>query len=564
MAFGLLQPDEDLDPAFRQEAAITNATRAAELQNQFLDRQREILHTGPEAFRSKTGRDAVLGADDVLARLESLRQETLDQAANEAQQQLLRGPLSQHRLLEHATVGDHVGRQTRAWRNATAASRLDLLRRQAELDYSDPDTIEALHTASDSASQELSRTMPRDAGDTFVDPGDRPSIWRAAIDAALGKFDFPSAIVLYNRAADRLDPTDLKVLTPQIEAAREFEIGHAYLAKLGLPETQDLAELDSAHQAATAQNQVDWPDSPSQRATNQHFIDVAFGRLKSNVVQASASLGRAVDDWLNQLGPDGRPQVERPPLALWASLSLNDRQRVDEVLKQNAAKAPDLPQREDRRPPASTPQSNEDHLARDLLQSSVDATVPGAYYARLAHQAFGSGNYLTAGGYSIASLLDAAVGVASLGAATKLGGAARAALGTARSAIEDVLHGSAAGLGKAAAALVARSRIKRLPPGSFSIIDWTGYPESLPKPTGPFRLLKGAEYGTARDTANSVNRALHRKTPSLRGKHFHENHPVKFGGDPTDPSNKTVLSRQEHDAVTAWWYQLQREVEQAR
>jgi len=169
MAFGLLQPDEDLDPAFRQEAAITNATRAAELQNQFLDRQREILHTGPEAFRSKTGRDAVLGADDVLARLESLRQETLDQAANEAQQQLLRGPLSQHRLLEHATVGDHVGRQTRAWRNATAASRLDLLRRQAELDYSDPDTIEALHTASDSASQELSRTMPRDAGDTFVE-----------------------------------------------------------------------------------------------------------------------------------------------------------------------------------------------------------------------------------------------------------------------------------------------------------------------------------------------------------------------------------------------------------
>jgi hypothetical protein len=94
-----------------------------------------------------------------------------------------------------------------------------------------------------------------------------------------------------------------------------------------------------------------------------------------------------------------------------------------------------------------------------------------------------------------------------------------------------VLHGSAAGLGKAAAALVARSRIKRLPPGSFSIVDWTGYPESLPKPNGPFRLLEGAEYEAARDAANDANRALHRKTPSLTGKHFHENHPVKFGGE---------------------------------
>lgn len=154
----------------------------------------------------------------------------------------------------------------------------------------------------------------------------------------------------------------------------------------------------------------------------------------------------------------------------------DDRQRVDEVLKQNASKAPDPNQREDRQPLAATSPSNEDHLARDLLQSSVDATVPGAYYARLAHQAFDGGNYLTAGAYSIASLLDAAIGVASLGTATKLGAAARAALGTARSAIDGILHGSAAGVGKAAAALVARSRIKRLPPGSFSIIDWTGYP----------------------------------------------------------------------------------------
>jgi|SRR5471030_436092 hypothetical protein len=61
-ALGALEPGEQLDPGYWDEANRANSTRAAELQNQFLDKQREILHTGPDAYLNKRGRDAVLDA----------------------------------------------------------------------------------------------------------------------------------------------------------------------------------------------------------------------------------------------------------------------------------------------------------------------------------------------------------------------------------------------------------------------------------------------------------------------------------------------------------------------
>lgn len=89
--------------------------------------------------------------------------------------------------------------------------------------------------------------------------------------------------------------------------------------------------------------------------------------------------------------------------------------------------------------------------------------------------------------------------------------------------------------------------------GPFSIRSFPGYPSYLPKPSGPFRVLEGAEQATARTAANNANRALHRADPSLAGKQIHEIQPVKFGGSPTDPANKIPLTRQQHAQVTTWW-----------
>lgn len=96
--------------------------------------------------------------------------------------------------------------------------------------------------------------------------------------------------------------------------------------------------------------------------------------------------------------------------------------------------------------------------------------------------------------------------------------------------------------------------------GSFSITDWTGYPEGLPKPDGPFQLLEGDEYSAARAAANQANRAIHAADPTLNGLQIHEIQPVKFGGNPTDPVNKIPLPPGEHAPATRWWNQLQRDL----
>jgi hypothetical protein len=98
--------------------------------------------------------------------------------------------------------------------------------------------------------------------------------------------------------------------------------------------------------------------------------------------------------------------------------------------------------------------------------------------------------------------------------------------------------------------------------GEFSLIDTTGYPQGAPLPTGVFRMLTNPEYAQARLQANAVNRALHKVDPSLKGMHIHEIKPVKFGGSPTDLSNKISVTPAEHSAMTNFWNRLQRDIEE--
>ncbi|MCK4261257.1 MAG: hypothetical protein KAX49_19950 [Halanaerobiales bacterium] len=100
--------------------------------------------------------------------------------------------------------------------------------------------------------------------------------------------------------------------------------------------------------------------------------------------------------------------------------------------------------------------------------------------------------------------------------------------------------------------------IEELGDGSFKITNWDGYPDGS-KPQGPFKILEGEEYDVARKAANNANRKIHRQNPALKGKDIHEIHPVKFGGSPTDLSNKIPLSRKEHAKFTTWWNRLLKE-----
>jgi YD repeat-containing protein len=112
-------------------------------------------------------------------------------------------------------------------------------------------------------------------------------------------------------------------------------------------------------------------------------------------------------------------------------------------------------------------------------------------------------------------------------------------------------------------AQAAANESARLPEGSFSVRDWSGYPEGVPQPAGPFRLIQDSEYNAARSAANNANRALRRTDPgAFAGRQVHEIHPVKFGGSPTNLGNKIPLSPQLHYQVTTWWNAVMRSVSQ--
>jgi hypothetical protein len=101
------------------------------------------------------------------------------------------------------------------------------------------------------------------------------------------------------------------------------------------------------------------------------------------------------------------------------------------------------------------------------------------------------------------------------------------------------------------------SNAGKITEGSFSITErgWRGYPEGIPRPQGPFRVLEGAEYDAARKAANRANKAIRKAdSGSLVGKEIHEIQPIKFGGSPTDSANKILLPANIHkQQITPWW-----------
>jgi hypothetical protein len=71
---------------------------------------------------------------------------------------------------------------------------------------------------------------------------------------------------------------------------------------------------------------------------------------------------------------------------------------------------------------SATDRSSTGHNA---VQGGINAAVPGAFYATRAQEQFGEGNYGAAVIYGAASLVDAAIGVLTLGESTQLGVAIR-------------------------------------------------------------------------------------------------------------------------------------------
>jgi hypothetical protein len=91
----------------------------------------------------------------------------------------------------------------------------------------------------------------------------------------------------------------------------------------------------------------------------------------------------------------------------------------------------------------------------------------------------------------------------------------------------------------------------------FSVIDWRGYPEGVPKPEGSVNPISGREYEQARQAANNANRAIRRSDPeAVKGRQIHEIKPVKMGGSPVDPSNKVSVDPSTHTQLNTFWQRI--------
>ena len=159
---------------------------------------------------------------------------------------------------------------------------------EAAVNHSDPTKVE-LFAAGAYSTRLRSASQPPDSEAAQASAAQaRSSVYRRAIEAALAADDNRSAIGLYERAKDRLTTDDAGPMQGQIKAVTQRGIAQTYLA--GLPEPtpgepsavfnapKQLADADAAYRAATVRNQADWAHDDSQRAINQHYIDVQFGQ----------------------------------------------------------------------------------------------------------------------------------------------------------------------------------------------------------------------------------------------------------------------------------------------
>ncbi len=299
---------------------FADAVGSEAAQNDFL---RARVGTLDEGLFKREGGDAIAEAPAAESRLATLRDVLVEQARSPDQRAMLGPDLDVHLELARDAIARHVDRQAEAWDHSVRAERIGLLQDRARRDWRNPEKLALYADAAASASDQPEAT--------------RSGLWRAAIDAALAAGQHGAALDLHKDAADHLTPQDADALVAELAIAAQMQKGRDYVADL-LPQPMPAtaAETQAAHDAASARNTADWSHDPEQQATNQHLIDVQFGRHQRGLSEADAARDRAVQDWLARRDAQGNVQTERPPPSLWKQLDAGQRQAVDATLAQNA------------------------------------------------------------------------------------------------------------------------------------------------------------------------------------------------------------------------------------
>ena len=277
-----IDPTLPLGPNDWDEADRANAARVDELNNEFIDLRNGILHDGDDAFFNRTGRDAILVAPEVHAKLEAARQETLGRAANDVQRQWLNETLGKHKIGEHFDIADHAGRQSVAWQKSVNRGRLDRLNQQAGRDHADPKMVEALANASEGSARDHARAsgLPSDSPEAQAEVDSaRLSVYRHAIEASLAKNQPRATLALYEKANV---PRDGQLAAQMKDLAIDVEAEDWIQRHDDVNETTAAAALSASDLSPQAQRrafqkvQQQIASTENARVAEVERLDVAF------------------------------------------------------------------------------------------------------------------------------------------------------------------------------------------------------------------------------------------------------------------------------------------------
>lgn len=378
---GYYDPPPPLDPETRRDLD----TQVEEALNGFIEARQKVLHLEPDAYYRKRGREAVEGVGAITDRLNGLKAEILARAGTDYERRALEERTSALIGLDQEDVRRHVRRELKEWQRQAMTRRIELMRKQAGFNWKDRAALQTYADAAESAARDhgWADGLAPDSEEVLGRvQAARSGVLRSAVEGALNGNHLADAIALYQQISPHLASGDVQAIGPQIDYARELETGHGYVAPFIKTLPDRLDEIDAAHRAALERNAVDWPDSPSQHATNRYLMDRAFGEHRHNITQRRADLEKQIEAWVDQRQPGDSPW---PPRRLWAQLDPDQRQQVYERLKFSAG-APDSAQPQQAREDTATsvpargvapnveplPGSPEFEIARASIPEQVD------------------------------------------------------------------------------------------------------------------------------------------------------------------------------------------------
>src|SRR5882757_7297921 len=225
----------DPPPLPSPEEAEANDARVRDLNNQFIDYKQQVLFTAPQAFLRQQGSDAITRAGEADAILDSLRQQTLDQAANAHQRTRLAGMLDWHLADAKEQVRRHVVEQSDAWQQSVAARTVELATKQAALESGDAEKVGFVALAAYDA--EKARAIKQGLAPEIAHESGRAawsSAYKAAIETQAGT-DPLQAVRLFDQARATLDPQTREALQPRIDDLSRSAQANALADKALIP-----------------------------------------------------------------------------------------------------------------------------------------------------------------------------------------------------------------------------------------------------------------------------------------------------------------------------------------